>query len=300
MKGETRGEARRRVRSVFVHVNKTAAPPTAGEQIVLDEDNGFAIITRRVVLGHQLFNRDKPGDRVNWKSTSLPAGSAWIAPAIILADMASGLLSAKEPYDRWKPQKKREIPLRPLDDHLAAGESELEDFFDRMASLPSFAAILRGDKVDIWREFPDPEKNPSAKAHLLMRPLGQLALANAVGFLHNYPAPDGPETDLDLIFDKIRNADTAGEFDRVDLQKSIWYGVTYDPVKKKMEMSNQALAAKLLIYLLGGASSEKREELLEEFRAKRTLPGSGDELIYLNFDGSEVESEEHIQLPPMW
>lgn len=300
MKGETREEARRRIRSVFVHVNKTAAPPTAGEQLILDEDDGYAIITRQVALSHPLFKRDKPGDRVNWKSTSIPAGTMWISPAIIMMDMASRLLGVKKPYDKWKPEKKREIPLRPTDDELAEGETEMAEFFDKLASLPSFSAILRGDDMDDWREFPELDKNPTAKAHLLMRPLGQLALARAVGFLHNYPAPDGPEMELDLIFDKLRAADGAGAFNRVDLQASIWYGVTYDPVKKKMEMSNQVLAADLFIHLLGGASPETRDELLKAFRLARTLPGTDDKMVFLNYDGSQVDSSNKIQLPPLW
>jgi hypothetical protein len=80
------------VRSIFVHVNKTAVPPTLGEQVLLDEDNGFAILTRRVGLSHPLFRKNKSGDRINWKSTSLPAGGNWITPGIILSNMtqASG------------------------------------------------------------------------------------------------------------------------------------------------------------------------------------------------------------------
>ena len=44
--GKWAEEARIRVRSVFVHVNKAAQPPTSGEQVLLDEDDGFAIDDR--------------------------------------------------------------------------------------------------------------------------------------------------------------------------------------------------------------------------------------------------------------
>lgn len=101
MEGETRDEARIRVRSVFVHVNKAAAPPTAGEQVILDEDNGFSIVARRIGLSHPLFNQDNAGDRVNWNSTALPANSKWISPAIVLKEMVGDLLGDKDPYSKW-------------------------------------------------------------------------------------------------------------------------------------------------------------------------------------------------------
>jgi hypothetical protein len=44
---------------------------------------GFAIIARGVARTHPLLQKDRPGDRINWKSTSLPSGSLWILPASI-------------------------------------------------------------------------------------------------------------------------------------------------------------------------------------------------------------------------
>ena len=74
MKGETRDEARARTRSVFVHVNKSMRPPTKGEQVLLDEDDGFAIIARRVAMTHPIFRHNgKAGERVTWKASSISA-----------------------------------------------------------------------------------------------------------------------------------------------------------------------------------------------------------------------------------
>lgn len=293
MKGETAQEARIRIRSTFVHVNKTAVPPTLGEQIVLDEDNGFAIVTRRVGLSHQLFKFKRGGDRINWKSTSLPAGGIWLTPAVHLTNMVEGYLGVKSPYASWV-AKRREIPLRPTDEQLEAGQAEFSEFLDKLATLPSFQAVLSGEKIDAWREFPD----KGGRGHLLMRPLGQLALANAVGYLHNDPDPDGPKMSLTEIFDKLKRYDKAGGFEGVNEAKSVWFGVTYNPQRGTMSMRDQGTATELLEYLLGGLTAEEEQDLLEKFRDLRTIEVSQDEVHAWDYDGKDVGDREAIQLPP--
>ena len=46
--GETRPQAKRRVRSIFVHVNRMAAPLTKGQLHQLDEDSGFALVAKKL------------------------------------------------------------------------------------------------------------------------------------------------------------------------------------------------------------------------------------------------------------
>lgn len=297
MEGETREEARIRVRSIFVHVNKTAVTPTAGEQVVLDEDNGFAIITRRVGLNHKLFHRDRAGDRINWKSGSIPASSKhWLVPAVTLTDMAQGFLGAKDPYTRWVAGR-REIALRPPDDQLDAGEKEFMNFFDRLGKLPSFAEILRGDDVSDWREFPDPKKGISGKGHLLMRPLGQLVLARALGYLAFHP--DGPQQSLNTMFTKLARYDEDGGFENVYQATSVWFGVTYNPLKAKMEMSGQKVAIELMRYLLGGLEPADRDELEKNYREFRTIDTGDGSIVARNWDGEDVKDPEKIKLPPL-
>jgi hypothetical protein len=293
MKGETREEARIRIRSIFVHVNKTAVPPTLGEQVMLDEDNGFAIVTRRIGLSHQLFRRNRSGDRINWKSTSLPSGGNWITPAIVLSNMAEAYLGVKKPYSLWAAVKKKEIPLRPSDEQLRDGETEFRDFLDRVMQLRPFADIIRAGDIDSWREFPD----KGGKGHLLLRPLGQLMLAKAVGYLHN--AESGPRQSLDEIFKKLAAFDKAGGFEKVTDASSIWFGITYNPQREVMSMSDQPVAAQMLIYLLGGSEAEEREHLLARFRDLRTIKVSDTETHAYDWNGKDVKDPEKIQLPPL-
>jgi hypothetical protein len=129
--------------------------------------------------------------------------------------------------------------------------------------LPVFADVLKGGKIAGWREFA-----PKGKGHLLMRPLGQLVLARAVGYVHN--DSDGPKMPLDKIFKKLRRFDSQGGFERVDKATSVWYGVTYNPHHGTMSMRGQGAATKLLEYLLGGINNkDDLQTLRDSFRKLR-------------------------------
>ena len=263
----------------------------------MDEDNGYAIVARKVALSHELFCKDKPGDRINWKSTSLPAGGNWLTPAIVLKEIAQGLLSGQAPSDHWLANtKSREIPLRPAEEQIEQAIISITEVLDHFSKIPCFAAILRGEDIDVWREFPS-TKTPGGRSHLLMRPLGQLALAKAIGTLHF--SDDGPKIPLGDLFEKVNRFDKKRGFQNVQEQSSCWWGITFEPIKKKMLMADKDAFA-LMVYLLSGRKHIDYDELLKNYRKARTLPKAGEEgEDYINFDGNKVSNKEDIQLPPL-
>lgn len=295
MKGETREKARRRVRAIFVHVNKTAKRLTEGELALLDEDNGCAIVGRRLALHHSLLKRDQPGDRVNFKSNALPAGGKWLTTLTTLKDMAKAYLTQRKPFSDWLPQRRDEIPLRPEEQELDQGQQLLDELWDYIAKLPSFSDIQRGGKIDEWREFKS-KRFTNGKGHLLMRPLGQLVFAEAIGWLHLHE--DGPQLSLDAIFEKLKRFDEDGGFE-VQEPRSPWYGITYEPARQRMSMTDRDTAVKMLIHLVHGLSPDQREQLLHRFRELRTIPDASGQPTYLNHDGKPVKDQSKIQLPPM-
>ena len=67
LKGETQVEAKKRIRSIFVSINKHAKPPTQGEVAVLDDDNGFAVVARQASKESRIFESSKgKGGRINY------------------------------------------------------------------------------------------------------------------------------------------------------------------------------------------------------------------------------------------
>jgi len=281
--GETREEARRRVRSIFVHVNRMASPLTAGQLAQLDEDDGFSIVARKAAVDHELL-KEKAGrdSRVNWDKSNISPKSAVLTTLQTLKEMAYLYLRFKFP--KWKPEEKNLVPLRPSEAELDTGLSDLEELLDHMAALPSYKEMERGTPTPELRNF----EKEGGRGHVLFRPVGQAALAQALGVLTFKNS-----TSLDRLFSKLNKFDTAGGF-KLDTPQSVFYKVLYDPGKEKM-LSGRELASSLLIYLLGGITDpDEQEQLRQEFASARQIK----EGLAEDLNGKSVELEK-VKLPPV-
>ncbi|MEB3149711.1 MAG: DGQHR domain-containing protein, partial [Sphaerospermopsis sp.] len=281
--GETYTEAKRRVRSIFVHVNLMAAPLTKGQLAQLNEDDGFAIVARKIAVTHPLLEQ-KPNrnPRVNWNSATVATNSTVLTTLQALQDMSERYLGQKFPH--WKPLEKGLIPMRPEDEEIEQGTEEFTKLFDNLASLPSYK-ILEHEDTPILRRFSF-EKS-GGEANILFRPVAQVALAQALGFLVFQKG-----FSLTTIFKKLRKFDQQGSFTGMEYPQSLWYGVLYDPNKKRVQVSGRDLAAKLLIYILGGLQDHMEiAELRKALANARTVENKT-----ISFDGEFVELKQ-VGLP---
>ncbi|AUT00531.1 hypothetical protein CLI64_09090 [Nostoc sp. CENA543] len=283
--GETRTEARRRVRSVFVHVNLMAAPLTKGQLAQLNEDDGFAIVARKIAVTHPLLEQ-KPNrnPRVNWNSATVATNSTVLTTLQALQDMSERYLVHKFPH--WKPFEKGLIPMRPENEEIEQGIEEFKKLFDSLASLPSYK-ILEHEDTPVLRRFSF-EKG-GGEANILFRPVAQVAIAQALGFLVFKKG-----FSLASIFKKLRKFDQQGGFTGMEYPQSLWYGILYDPNKKRVQVSGKDLAAKLLIYMLGGLQEQiEVADLRKALANARTVENKT-----INFHGEFVEVKQ-VGLPPV-
>ncbi|MDB9372585.1 DGQHR domain-containing protein [Nodularia sphaerocarpa] len=283
--GETRTEARRRVRSIFVHVNLMAAPLTKGQLAQLNEDDGFSIVARKIAVTHPLLAQQQDRNpRVNWNSGTVASNSTVLTTLQALHDMCERYLGQKFPH--WKPLEKGLIPMRPEDEELEEGIAEFNNLFDNLASLPSYK-LLDEEDTPTLRRFSF-EKD-GGEGNLLFRPVAQVALAQALGILVFQKG-----FTLANVFKKLRKFDQQGGLSGMEYPQSLWYGVLYDPNKKRVQVSGRELAAKLLIYILGGVQDQmERAELRKALADARTIE---DQTI--GFDGKFVEPKQ-VGLPPI-
>ena len=273
--GETREQAARRVRSAFVTINSFAKRTDKGENVLLNESDGYAIVGRKAGTLHSLFK----GDRVNWKNTSLPKRTHWYTTLQALKDMATGYLKATD-ADRavaWEPKFRGQVPVRPDEQEIRKAKDEFFEFLDQIAQLPVFVGLESGDALDAVREFPLDGNSPE-HGHLLLRPIGQTILARAVGSL---VADSG--LSLGEIFKKLAKYDKKKGFE-AHRPENVWYGVTYNPIKKSMNVKHQTLAIELLEYLVRGAEEAERKELLARLVEARTV----EEGKWTDFSGKTV------------
>ena len=288
-KGETRAEALRRIRSVFVHVNRTAKPLSQGELALLDEDNGFAVVARLAMVNHELLKQ-----RTKIKKGQLSQSSDHFTTLETLVTISENFLASD--HQSWKPDTKSELPLRPDEEQIEEGYTAFMKFLDYWLELPAIKSVVDGglpsEKRAFWIE--DDKGNwTEGEAHAVFLPMMQMALAEAVGYLIKEK-----KRKLPAMFKILAEKEKEGLFCCVD-PKSPFYGVAYDPNGEKVAKSNTKLCARILIYLLGGglADDEDREILRQAFANSRMVDFDNEKSM--NLTGKSVKSDS-VKLPAPW
>ncbi|MGV0618082.1 DGQHR domain-containing protein [Mycolicibacterium elephantis] len=287
MQDETREEARRRVRRIFVHVNRTAVNLPKGVLTALDEDSGFRIIGRQVATTHPLFVAPDGKSRVEMERPNLPAkGSDYLTTLEAIANACELYLQDQYPYTAWRSTVKGLIPNRPEDDQLAKGRAEFTKFIDMLAALPCMQKVMAGYNPADYREFGDGD------GHLLMRPVALEELAEAVAY-----CVWQKKMDLDAVRQRLVDLDNKGAFSHIDKSNSMWWGVqTKQAATPTIKNQRRRSATNLMIYLLGGfqGDQERLDALREELLVDRTTPPPNERII--GWEGKEVK-ESDFNLP---
>jgi DGQHR domain-containing protein len=290
LKGETRKQALRRLRSMFVHVNRTAKPLTTGELALLDEDNGFSVIARLLMVEHPLLK-----GRVEVKKGQLAEKSPMFTTLETLESVARDYLSQIPIFKTWIPEGAGDLPVRPDEDSLDEAAKRLSAYFDRLQELPSHIEMMNAgpntDKIVTHRST-----TAEGDANILFRPIGQVAMARAVGVLMN--REHHPVT-LNSIIELLKKKEKTGQL-RCDVPNSPWLGPVLNPVDRRINRKGTELCADLLVHLLGGGTPDekKREGLRAAFAASRRV-GDKDNNRALNLVGNEVNLDD-LDLPAPW
>ena len=283
--GETRDEASRRIRSVFVAINNYAKLVDRGENILLSENDGCSIVARK--LGHcLLFVSNEGTSRVNWKNTSIPASDDFhiITLKLIQETVSECLKRLHEDYD-WSPYFNT-VPIRPSETEISTLEGELKSVFEAFTQLPIFRKVAQGDSIRQLREFPT-EGDPDRCGHLLLRPIGIKIISAAI-------CDSGNLDELEKSIRKLVAFDNEGGF-HAHNPSSLFYGVTYNPLGNKMYATAgaQALARDIVIYLLNGASEDKRDSLADRIKDSRRITDTE----WTDFNGKDVDISTPLELP---
>ena len=284
IQGETYRDALFRLRGTFVDVNENAKKLTKGELIQLDENDGFRVVARNLMVTHDLLK-----DKVQEKSPQLSENSKYYTVLQSLVEIARHYLGAKKEFAPWKNPMLGDKNLgfmRPDENELNSGLKELTKYFNTLKKLPSHIQLIQGKPAGEIR-MEEGEDN------IIFRPIAQIALAEAVAYLEREN-----EMSLDSILKELANQEKSGQL-RLRDHKTPWFGVLCNPIDKTMrkKKEDRDLCSRLFRYLLGGGitDDEEREDLRKKFaQARRT---SEDKAI--NMDGETI-SENEIQLPSPW
>ena len=181
---------------MFSSLNRYAKKTDRDTDIIMDEDDAFAILTRRLITDFQFFrdetNRQSVSSLVKMKGSNLNAKDVHFTTLQTLYAMNTELLRTQE---REKDKRWRNNKMFILD---RPEEEELDKWYEELAAY--WEAILKA-LPDLLRKPQDMRHsagNASKKEHLFFRPIGQKMMARLVRELLDdaFPAGYKPGNDM--------------------------------------------------------------------------------------------------------
>jgi DNA sulfur modification protein DndB len=171
-------EGRKRTRRLFSNINRNAKQTGTAENVALDEDDGFAILTRRVLEDHEFLRED---GRVRVILSVGEDGELKLASGSVPKTDARALTTFTVLYDvlqylGWDlPGAMRVKSTRPSDDIL---ENSYKVLIDRVDDLLKYCGNVRMrlEHAGSAREVRAP-KGAEGEGHPFMRPVVQKAVA---------------------------------------------------------------------------------------------------------------------------
>ena len=307
-KGETWAEAVQRLASIFKAFNTTSVAVSKGAAAAMDMEDGFAIVARRTYKTSEFLMDKKDSRDDETRPTRLSPNNNTIAAKSTVFTTLATLKSMAEEYFRgdggsiglwYKSTKKNMMGQPPTEAMVEQATAEFLEFWDHIAKLPSMLSIepWKFLPADVQNETPyraarnvaEMRRVPTAEldgdAHMLFRPIGQQALAAAVGVLVHHPQHP---MSLEQIFQVLGRYDSRNGFCLVN-SKNPWWGVLYDQTKDKIVTGGTKLAADLLEYMLSGDSSRGVENLRLAFANARKSSTPG---LFVDLNGNEVSIDD--------
>lgn len=179
---DTEEEFLKRYRRLFGNLNRYAKPTDAVTNIIMDEDDAFAIITRRLITEHDFFRysgRQKESARIKTqKGKNLRRTDSYFTSLETLYAVNITLLSSRERKNRgWNAEGessyKEFAKYRPDDETLEQLFDELKLYWDVLIEeLP----VLKETPVNM-RNHAAPSASDDTRDIFLFWPIGQELLA---------------------------------------------------------------------------------------------------------------------------
>ena len=181
-----------RYRRLFSSLNRYAKPTSLDTNIIMDEDDIFAILTRRLITEHEFFQTSSRGTfRVQTKGKNVREGSTCFISLQTLYGVNETLLM--DPARRRKLGERRALKLfkqfRPDENRIDRWYEELCELWD---ALLEAVPVLRDDPARMRAHaIPNPNTD-RLRDHLLFWPIGQELFAEvARALLDREGAPRG-------------------------------------------------------------------------------------------------------------
>lgn len=240
-------ESHQKTRRIFNKVNRHAKPTGRGDNIITSEDDGYAIVTRRLLdhdapLGIKVKGNDLI---VNWKSNTLSDRSVQFTTISAVYETVRDILD----HEGIKQFDEKHLVNRPSEDELDFAYDRVANWWSAvLGGVPAFAAALKNPT-----NIPNMRK-ASAECSLLFKPVGQIALFK--GLIR----AEHKKVALTTAVKRVNDIDWRIEAD-------LWRGVLVTPDGKMMTGKDEInLAGALIGFLL--APDKHSEAEIDALKAR--------------------------------
>ncbi len=185
---ESEQEFFERYRRLFGHLNRYAKAMDQFTNVVMDEDDAFAILTRRLIRDHEFFS--KSGTIKPEKGKNLREGDPWFTSLETFYDMNRILLDSRGRQNaKWGPEKldiKQFQRFRPSDEQLDKLYEELKTYWD---CLLDEVPVLTEDPMLLRRHNLD-DDDKEMRDLLIFWPIGQQLFAEVARYALDQRMPE--------------------------------------------------------------------------------------------------------------
>lgn len=287
---DTYEEAVSRLRNIFVDVNENAKRLEKGELSLLDENDGFRVVARTLMVTHPIF-RQHQDLRVDPRREQLAETSEDYTTLATIVRVAEEYL--KKDFPKWKDPilgLKDAGLQRPEDEEIEKGLKKLAEYFTALETLPSHSRMVEGASVSSLRK-PDGEDN------ILFRPIAQAALSRAVAELISEKSAN-----LGDLMGVLAKKESKGDL-KLTSKKAPWFGILCDPITEKIrrQKSYEVLCSRMFVHVLGGglADTQEQETLRRDFFEARQSNSDSDNQVAYDISGKLVLYDQ-FSLPRPW
>jgi DNA sulfur modification protein DndB len=240
-KGQTR------TRRLFSTLNRYAKPVSKGEIVALDEDDAFAIITRRLVEDFYLMK----GFVHFGKTAPLPPNDRKNLTTILALYDISQVIYVPILDNKQRQQMKKLKILRPSDEVLDNILEEQKNYWAILKDyFPEYKRLFQSEP----NENVAGEYRTSEGGHLMFRPAGQQAFARSVR----------------IMMDRgMEMKDAVAQLSSVSMRLNAppWRNILWDPNRKKINNNvSPLLTESVLLHCVDQEPRSQKYNLLAEYR----------------------------------
>ncbi len=242
-------EGRERTRRLFTTLNKFAKPVSKAEQIALNDDDTFAIVTRRLIDNYPGLN----GEFVPLSPTAnIPQGNnRCVTTVIALYDLVRTIALPTGSRERKK------LELGPPNFQRVAEVYEMTVIF--WDALKEHIRTIRR----VLSSKPEKEMagrfRTEAGGHVLFRPVGMQSFAKAVRVMVDRG-------------EKVEKAVARLSIIPLQLTDEPWVGVLWNDSTKTMILKHARLAVNLFLHMVGEEPTPRTFDVLERYREALGVP----------------------------